>query len=383
MTEEQGNAPLNVNPSVESLLRVIDCDACGEKWTLKEAKRCAQCKCAYYCNATCQKKHWKAEHKQFCLAMKQQSMDIARIAEPARGNEAAGGIGNGGDEEQECAICLQSPMVCPTRLDPCSHSFCSGCLSALRRSCPNAPCPLCRGAMPEDHTLPIQMEVSLLMRRADLARESSTEVSAALYDQAYEKIHLLSLASEGHIVIHFTLAEVQMCRSKFDEAKQILQQLIESTKPGAMMLGKRVANITEWRIREYVLLAQCEMELGQFKDAKNSFTEAFMLIDDDVGSLDNLRHETRKILHGLSKCAYELGRFDKSIALGMAAIEQNRHYDDHYTYVVLSHRKLGQLREAIGLLAQAVAYETPWFPDITKQRQASLEELLEELKTLD
>ena len=30
------------------------------------AKKCAACKTQYYCNAACQRAHWKAEHKKDC-----------------------------------------------------------------------------------------------------------------------------------------------------------------------------------------------------------------------------------------------------------------------------------------------------------------------------
>ena len=47
------------------------CDCCGRKSSSMESGellQCSRCKQAYYCSAICQKKQWKAGHKQACRA---------------------------------------------------------------------------------------------------------------------------------------------------------------------------------------------------------------------------------------------------------------------------------------------------------------------------
>ena len=49
-------------------------------------------------------------------------------------------------ETDMCLICLEPPRE-PTRL-PCGHSFCTGCVSALRAKGVSQACPHCRAPLP-------------------------------------------------------------------------------------------------------------------------------------------------------------------------------------------------------------------------------------------
>ena len=49
-------------------------------------------------------------------------------------------------ETDRCLVCLEPPHE-PTRL-PCGHTFCTGCVSELRKKGVSQACPLCRAPLP-------------------------------------------------------------------------------------------------------------------------------------------------------------------------------------------------------------------------------------------
>ena len=44
------------------------CGFCGAVQDAEKILKCSRCRSVYYCNRKCQKKHWKKEHKDKCMA---------------------------------------------------------------------------------------------------------------------------------------------------------------------------------------------------------------------------------------------------------------------------------------------------------------------------
>ena len=156
------------------------CSQCGK---LGAVLKCSQCRQRVYCDAKCQKKHWKSAvspHKAECKGLKEGGVPERAISAKllqvfsagdaggtAAGGSASaaslpptshpradgGGAVDGVDDEEEvenqCPICLDnedSAVVDWTRAGmccACGQCFCSACNSAgLSRRSPN--CPICR-----------------------------------------------------------------------------------------------------------------------------------------------------------------------------------------------------------------------------------------------
>ena len=57
-----GNRPLSKVTTKDAR----QCAYCGTSRLVSKLKRCSKCTKVYYCNASCQKLHWKASHKHVC-----------------------------------------------------------------------------------------------------------------------------------------------------------------------------------------------------------------------------------------------------------------------------------------------------------------------------
>ena len=157
-------------------------------------KPCARCQITYYCSKDCQKRHWKeGGHKQNCVAPADRkasvALGVAQAAEKAKGI-AGGGIHQSAaaresgrkdtshtndrnnydgskkaqrakkkgaavekeeyeyDENDECAMCLESLKSAKVLTLPCSHTYHAACVGKLREFGITQVCPLCRADLP-------------------------------------------------------------------------------------------------------------------------------------------------------------------------------------------------------------------------------------------
>ena len=123
---------------------VQKCFECGKHGhNLPKCKSCSQ---AFYCNAECQRKHWK-KHRPICRST------VAALARDATRQRAARAVrdkgrkkAKKGEDDALCVICLSPPMD-PVEL-PCGHDYCKSCLAQLREKGVDKSCPLCREKLP-------------------------------------------------------------------------------------------------------------------------------------------------------------------------------------------------------------------------------------------
>ena len=85
--------------------------------------------------------------------------------------------------------------------------------------------------------------------------------------------------------------------------------------------------------------------------------------------------EQREIIMGVSRCFYEIGKYDHAIELGLGAIEMNRHFPQVHKYVALALKAKGDIEAARRTMSQAVLYETPWDDENIEANRTLLKQL--------
>ena len=121
------------------------CRVPGGSASAPKLSACARCGLVVYCSKGCQKAHWKASHKQYCIAK----------AERVPGHQTSSGNQKDADSSattltgEKCPICqdlLSSVSACTM---PCSHQFHVACVAELRKFGGfEQACPVCRIPLP-------------------------------------------------------------------------------------------------------------------------------------------------------------------------------------------------------------------------------------------
>ena len=98
----------NINENKTLWVTVFKCFQCGKRG--HKLPKCTQCTQAYYCNADCQRKHWK-KHKPVCRAA------VAALARRATRERLARAVREKGKDTVEhsadddlCVICQDTPV---------------------------------------------------------------------------------------------------------------------------------------------------------------------------------------------------------------------------------------------------------------------------------
>ena len=98
----------NINDKKSLWVTVFKCFQCGKRG--HKLPKCTQCSQAYYCNADCQRKHWK-KHKPVCRAA------VAALAQRATRERLARAVREKGKDEVErsgdddlCVICQDTAV---------------------------------------------------------------------------------------------------------------------------------------------------------------------------------------------------------------------------------------------------------------------------------
>jgi hypothetical protein len=125
-----------------------ECDNCKapEDRNGVTLKPCPKCKLTSYCGRACQASHWKAGHKQFCVAPGERKPQP--VSTPARLKGCQTIITHAEEATVECAICLD-PLSSSTPCTlPCTHTFHASCVKGLRSFGIKQVCPMCRVELP-------------------------------------------------------------------------------------------------------------------------------------------------------------------------------------------------------------------------------------------
>jgi len=104
---------------------------------------CSRCGLVAYCSKDCQRAHWKANHKQHCVARADRRPE-AQTPSDARENTAS----KAASDREKCSICLGSLAGAPVLNLDCAHEFHTDCVAQLRKFGVEQCCPLCRTPLP-------------------------------------------------------------------------------------------------------------------------------------------------------------------------------------------------------------------------------------------
>ena len=104
---------------------------------------CARCGLVVYCSRDCQRAHWRANHKQHCIAK------ADRVPEQQQSLSAEqGSTTRSVNVGEKCAICLDQLTDASATTLPCTHMFHGTCVAELRKLGVTQVCPLCRVPLP-------------------------------------------------------------------------------------------------------------------------------------------------------------------------------------------------------------------------------------------
>jgi hypothetical protein len=152
------------------------CSACGKK--SNTLKKCAACKCVWYCDKECQNKHRK-EHRKECRGIKKE-LD-KRGGKLDVGNEMdVGPLGNLPPQE-ECPICMRVLPIhaaLQTYHACCGKTICGGCdFQHQMKSGERKTCAFCRMRLPQSD----EEIVTRLSKRVELKDPNAMNNLALIY----------------------------------------------------------------------------------------------------------------------------------------------------------------------------------------------------------
>lgn len=344
------------------------CDSCSKP---NPKFKCSACKCFLYCSKECSKLHWKSGHREECKAWTARAQEIKIVDERV---DAILSKVTTLSSDDVCSICLEELNGANMFALPCNHFLCGICIfqmPATIRSIDGEAiqeppsCPQCRAALPSIENLVQYLYQSAveLLQRANRRPLSSDKYLLCTFARAQYKLIESFIDKVANVSIdlsNFNLLEVDilLCEGNSEECISAANKLLEGKFP----LLQRI-NLLIQIGKSYILLSK-------FEDAKVSFISAFRLCE------QHMAKETREICHWLSQVFYELKDYNSAINFGITAVKMNRHYDGVYKYLALAYKELGNLKEAIKIMKQAVAYETPWDAD----SQGPLKSMLQTLE---
>ena len=189
--------------------------------------QCGRCKLTFYCSKDCQKRHWKeGGHKHNCVAPADRkasaALDAARIKKDKAldNGKAAADDGNqpydhdeneNDDENDECAMCLESLASAKVLTLPCSHAYHAQCVGKLREFGIKQVCPLCRADLPpgpEQLYDDAMRRYMVLYRRYNQGTVDAPWRIRSVEDRGYagKMVHMLEeAADQGHAKAQFNL----------------------------------------------------------------------------------------------------------------------------------------------------------------------------------
>lgn len=351
------------NPN-EGVKTHFECDFCNKD---NASMKCSKCRCAFYCSAECQAKHWKVEHKKACKEF------CRHIANMESENLRISYYEN--DEVNECSLCMDPVGELPLEL-ACKHQYCMMC---VEENIPlNKPvemqCPLCA----EDLTKNVQRSVydkAIRFCRMAFAvehKEGKQDLLLKFIELAQLNFDLLKASAEKNnypleIDVRSIEVSILMLRKEFDSCISLALSILNQTpRPDEDLAMELMSSV-----------ATCYVRQKKYAEAKNAFTDMYRIISEP----EKFPQVQRKIVFETSRCEYELGNYKRSIEIGELAVEMNRHYEDVYKYIILSFVALERIDLAMQVCKRAIRYEVPWDIEHRQKLEAQLKELQEKNKS--
>ena len=115
----------------------------GSSSSTLKLSACARCGLVVYCSRDCQRAHWKANHKQHCIAKADRAPQFQNPSHASKEGDSSGTL-----PEDICTICQDMLTGASITTLPCTHVFHGTCVADLRKFGVEQACPLCRVALP-------------------------------------------------------------------------------------------------------------------------------------------------------------------------------------------------------------------------------------------
>jgi len=196
---------MNKKCSASSERACSNCLAPNGSQKASKLSACSRCGLVFYCSKDCQRAHWKANHKQHCIAKtdrKPQQQGQAESTQNAISEHA----------DKECSICLEQISNASTCSLPCAHVFHSSCVEGLRKFGVEQACPLCRAPLPEG---PEKLNESAARRFMiyELLVDHGKASWASLPTAAREQVRVAlsewrAAAGQGHVLAQYNLGNL-------------------------------------------------------------------------------------------------------------------------------------------------------------------------------
>ena len=315
-----------------------------------------------------------------------------------------------------CYICLEEPIKDPFSIPGCGHVCCFSCLQqwqgfvkntmrstnsdptdaavipSTNRPAITVTCPACRAVAPDIERTIFEKAQLYTVRAnrhglgeaerqeyrelavAELEKVSDSNDAAMEFNALIAKADVLLLLERPQDAIE-VINKVISLHLKGTQAAERIDNMIEQGMELAdigrndeaehiMEAAETLATSSACKrlphhgFDAYEMLARAKEMMEDWEGAKEVYIENMLkkMTEPTVGTPPH----QRMVWMGLSRCMYHLGKYDKAIHAGTAAIEMNRHFPQVHKYVALAQKENGDLEGARRTMARAVNYETPW-----------------------
>lgn len=403
----------------------IECDACGEA---NPQKRCARCRCAFYCSSECQKQHWTLTHKEECIPIDTMWARLAGVGELPPKSFVTQIV----PVNTACGICLEEPIRQQVVLSGCKHAFCFACLKdwqaysrqtkwhqqyeaespvTKKKLASSSWCPFCRRDIEKSVVDDALEKAGLYAARAGRLKDNEAE-RKEWYELALTEVDKLFTADErdiralcikGQILQHYApsdsvnvyervleldcegsanlekisamldVVKVAMDAGNDDEAERLMVGVEAFHTSDALM--SQVGSGPRRLIPVKILLAEAHEAVGNWEQARETYVDMLKeTFEEDPATAD--APQNRMLFSGVSRCFYHLGVHDRAIAAGEAALAMNRHFPGVHKLIALPQLALGEEEAAKKTMRRGVVYETPWDETNRQENIALLKDLL-------
>jgi tetratricopeptide (TPR) repeat protein len=408
----------------------IKCDnGCGYQGP---SKRCARCKCVFYCSVDCQRQHWNREHKKECIPTQKRIPIIPLM------NETLVTPLN-----SECGICLEEPIKQPVVLPACRHAFCFPCLKSWQGDSKKSSqdklwemlgqtdkvtkvCPTCRKdigkSVSQDALLKAHMyqtQARLLPRSADgvdrmeLLQMALSECKRILDADPND---LDALTVRVSALVQFDAAEAvkaakQLLRvnevalekmNRLQERAAQVTAVLESgntalaramcddlmshynnVEPFPVCLGDKPSDVFDIRI----MLAKAYENLNQWYHGLREYYEMLDWYGENTFDEKNEAQRMRKLMIGFARCSLETGDIDEAHRVSQHVLSEVRHLQGVHVLFAKVQRACAHagnkfsitMADAVETMYRGVIYEAPWDEDNREANREFLQELLNEI----
>jgi tetratricopeptide (TPR) repeat protein len=173
--------------------------------------------------------------------------------------------------------------------------------------------------------------------------------------------------------------EKALNEGRHTDAEEIFLE-IKKKKAGGMIFCK--PDIDQMRILRDIAI--CKAETGDYDGALEVYIFKITAVGREARSLQNEKEMEREDFYhmmGMAMCFYHLEDYENAADAGARALLFDRRYRQVHKYAALSMRALGEIEDAIKIIASAISYEAPHDEENRKINIELYQELVRDAST--